>query len=321
MLPLAFGAFVIWALLFDKKFIKENYRKVLWALGAFTVVMIPMLIHFMQVPADIFGRASTSIFNPELNNGSALMTLLDNIKKEMLMFNFSGDQNFRHNVAGLPMLELATGIFMWLGLAISLRNFKKVEHFILLALFGAMSVPMVLTAEGIPHALRLVGVIPIVFVWIGLGIDRASEWVKKPALKYVLVSAVILVAGYFSFVKYFVLFPDSVGARDAYTEDMVSMAEMIKESGPDVAHYMITGEFGLKTVYFLTHASNPEIIQMETYELGDDFRPLNNKYSIYITPAWFDEATQKLAEKGYFYDFETVTSKVDGRTLYYVAKN
>lgn len=321
MLPLAFGAFLIWTAIFDKKFLKENYQKILWAGGAFVLVMAPMIIHFVQVPADIFGRASTSIFNPELNNGSALGTLLENLKKELLMFNFSGDENFRHNVAGLPMLELATGIFMWAGVIISLLNIKKIEHFILLALFGAMSVPMVITAEGIPHALRLVGIMPVVFVWIGLGLEKATFWVKKPYLKYGILSIILTLSAYMAFQKYFILFPSKAEAREAYTEDMVSMAEMINNTESDTKNYLITGEFGLKTVYFLTHKNKPEIIQVETYQIAEKFHPDATRFNVYVTPAWFADASVELQKLGYSLDFEEVTSSKDGRELYYVSKN
>jgi len=321
MLPLVFMAFILWTWLFDKKFLKENYKKVLWALGAFGVVMIPMLIHFVHVPADIFGRASTSIFNPELNNGSAIKTLLLNIKKELLMFNFAGDENFRHNLGGSPMLELATGIFMWVGAAISVIKIKKVEHFLLLALFGAMSVPMVITAEGIPHALRLVGTLPVIFVWIGLGMSFILDKIKNPKFRYVLATTIILIAAFFGAKKYFVDFPSHAEAREAYTEDMVYMAENLNNLSAVDMNYLITGEFGLKTVYFLTHEKNPPITQLETYEIENEFRPTSQSFRVYVTPSWLPEARKSLIHLKYQLDFTPVKSRVDGRTLYYVGKN
>lgn len=321
MLPLVFMAFILWTWLFDKKFIKENFQKILWALGAFGVVMIPMLIHFVHVPADIFGRASTSIFNPELNNGSAVKTLLLNIKEELLMFNFAGDENFRHNLGGSPMLELATGLFMWVGAAISVIKIKKIEHFLLLALFGAMSVPMVITAEGIPHALRLVGTLPVIFVWIGLGMNFILEKVKNPKFRYAIAASIILVASFFGAKKYFVDFPSHAEAREAYTEDMVYMAESLNNSRPVGMNYLITGEFGLKTVYFLTHEKNPPITQMETYEIKNEFRPISSNYRMLVTPNWLNDTNSTLFDLGYRFDFEPVKSKVDGRILYYVYEN
>lgn len=320
MLPFVFIAFLLWTVLFDKGFLKKNLNNILWAGGSFLVVMIPMLIHFVQVPADIFGRASTSIFNPELNNGSPLLTLLDNVKKELLMFNFAGDNNFRHNLGGSPMLELATGAFMWVGLAISLLRIKKVEHLLLLALFGAMSLPMILTAEGIPHALRLVGAIPVIFVWIGLGMNWVAEKIPSINLRRGFVVTLLLVAAVFGYKKYFIDFPSYAEAREAYTEDMVYMAEDLNSQEPGITNYMITGEFGLKTVYFLTHPKQPTIVQMETYEIEDQFRP-QGVYKLFVTPAWIGQTRSNLAKAGYYYRFQEVRSRVDGRTLYYVSEN
>lgn len=321
MLPLAFMAFIGWALLYDKDFLKKNVKNIMWALGSFGIMMIPMLIHFVHVPADIFGRASTSIFNPEFNNGSAIGTLLQNIKKELLMFNFKGDENYRHNLGGAPMLEWASGIFMWVGLVISLIKFKKIGHFILLALFGAMSVPMVLTAEGIPHALRLVGVIPVVFIWIALGIDWLVEKLPSKTAGYGIIGLIIVLSSYLAIDKYFVRFPNQRGAHEAYTEDMVSMAQDLRKSPDDRMNYLVTGEFGLKTVDFLTHGKNLRTVQLETYEVDSAFRPAGNKYKIYITPNWFEETKRKLEAVGYNLNYTAVNSEFDGRVLYYVYEN
>jgi 4-amino-4-deoxy-L-arabinose transferase-like glycosyltransferase len=321
MVPFIFIAFLAWTFFFDRKFLKENFNNILWAGGAFLVLLIPMLIHFVQVPADIFGRASTSIFNPDLNNGSSLLTLLNNIKKEILMFNFSGDLNFRHNLGGSPMLDIVTGIFFWVGFAVSLINIKKIEHYLLLAWLGAMSLPMILTAEGIPHALRLVGIMPVVFIWIAVGVYEVSKRLKNKTVKYAFLTIVLFTAGFLGFQKYFIDFPARAEARDAYTEDMVYMANDLNDAPDGRVNYLVTGEFGLKTVQFLTHPKNPTMVQLETYEIRNQFRPKGLYYKVFVTPQWLEQVRDELTLLGYDFEFTPVYSKVDGRTLYYVYTN
>lgn len=321
MLPLVFMAFVAWVLVFDKKFIKENIKNLIYAGGLFLVLLIPLFISFAGDISLLAGRASTSIFNPDLNEGSWLMALWKSIYGELTMFNLWGDPNFRHNLGGSAMLDVITGIFFWIGIVLSVLRFKKLEYFILITWFGAMSLPMVLTAEGIPHALRLVGTMPVVFIWIALGIDWIAEKIKSKNAKYVFVGTVILAATFFGFKKYFIDFPSMTEAREAYSEDMVIMAYDMRQAPEDRILYAITGEFGLKTVDFMTHASQPEIVQLETYEIADNFSLTGGNYKIYVTPSWLDDAKREFMKAGYWFDFKPVKSELDERVLYYEYQN
>ncbi len=321
MVPLVFGAFIVWTFFFDKKFFKKNIKNILYAGGIFMLLMVPMFISFVKDPSLIAGRASTSIFNPELNNGSWFGALINSITKEITMFNFAGDANFRHNLGGSPMLDMITGIFFWVGFVYSLLKIKKIEHFLLLTLFGAMSLPMVLTAEGIPHALRLVGAIPVVFIWIALGINFVVEKINNKNVKYIVLGLILIIAGGLGFKKYFIDFPTYTEAREAYSEDMVVMADDIKNSSSERINYMITGEFGLKTVDYMTHGSKPEIIQYETYEIVDNFKVTGDNYKIFVTPNWLKDADKAFLMSGYYFDFKPVKSDLDGRILYYEYSN
>ncbi|MBW6431842.1 glycosyltransferase family 39 protein, partial [Patescibacteria group bacterium] len=321
MLPFVFIAFLVWVFIFDKGFIKRNFKNLMYAGALFIVLLVPLFVSFVGDISLLAGRASTSIFNPDLNEGSWLMAFWKSVYGELTMFNFKGDPNFRHNLGGSPMLDIVTGIFFWIGILISVIRFKKLEYFILIAWFGAMSLPMVLTAEGIPHALRIVGTMPVVFLWIALGIDWVAEKIRSINLRYVFVGAVILAATFFGFKKYFIDFPSMTEAREAYSEDMVIMAYDIRKAPEGRIHYAVTGEFGLKTVDYMTHATQPEIIQLETYEIFENFKLTNGKYKIYVTPNWLNKAEREFLKAGYWFDFKPVTSGLDERILFYEYEN
>jgi hypothetical protein len=317
MVPLIFIAFLIWAAFFNKEFIKNNLRKLAYSIGFFMFLMIPMFIHFYHVPADIFGRSYTSIFNPELNNGSALLTLGDNIVKEALMFNFVGDENFRHNVGGSPMLDIVTGLLFWVGVAISLVRFKRIEHFLLLTWFGAMSLPMILTADGIPNALRLVGAMPVIFIWIALGIDFVARKINNQKLRYVFVGIVLVVAGILGFKKYFIDFPTYTKAREMYAEDMVIMAYDLRKSQPDRINIMIVDDVPLKTAQYMVHAQKPIMRQYRVDQISENLVPDDSRFKIYLYKNWSRSAQRSLFEAGYRFNFQPVYSDLDGRILYY----
>lgn len=317
MVPLVFIALLIYILIANRNFFKDNFKKMLITFGLFLLLMVPMFIHFYFVPADILGRSSTSIFNEEINGGSPIRALTGNIVKTLRMFNVEGDMNWRHNVAAFPMLDPLAGVLFWIGLIISLLKIKDIEHFTLIMWVGALSLPEVLTAEGIPHALRIVGVIPVVFLWVGLAADFLLSKIK---LKYVWVYGlltILVISGTFTINRYFVVFPASGEAGDAYAEDMVAMAKEINSTPKTYSNFLITGEYGTKTVDFLTHEKNPLWKQFEVNEI-DEMDIRNKDFKIYITPTWMEESSRELAKLGINGPYSQAISKIDGRVLYYL---
>lgn len=318
MVFIALFLLLLFILVKDKDFIKKNYKRFILLFITFILTALPMIIHFVYVPSDILGRASTSIFNPELNQGSAIKTFLDNKVKTLAMFNFKGDANWRHNVAGLPMLDIFSGLFLWIGLAVSLINIKKIEHFLLFAWFFALSLPELLTAEGIPHALRLVGIIPVVYVWVGEGLSWLLEKINHKKVFWVGFSLLLLVGTANTIWRYFIILPNSVEARSAYAEDMVELAKEIKMAPRKEKNILIVGEYGTKTVDFIKHSSVNTYERYELYDIQKIELSHNEKFNIYIQKDWISEADNQLKQLGYLFNFKPVTSQATGQILYYV---
>ncbi len=159
-------------------------RFALFFLAAF-LVALPILYYFWQNPQDFIGRAAdVSVF-------SAAEPLKESIKSlglALASFNFVGDFNWRHNFSGEPMLYWPVGVFFIIGFLKSiLKMFKKwlkpvglaqvgkehghpaTLHVLLLSWFFIMLLPSFLTWEGIPHALRSIGVLPAVMIFAAEG--------------------------------------------------------------------------------------------------------------------------------------------------------
>ena len=95
------------------------------------------------------------------------------------MLVYQGDLNWRHNLSGEPQLFWPVGILFLLGLAYSgkyiIGSWRQKHwptltvHLTLLVSCGVMILPAALTIEGIPHALRAIGLMPFVFIYAGLG--------------------------------------------------------------------------------------------------------------------------------------------------------
>jgi len=175
-----------WSWWWDKILIKDGWWKVKIFLLVIFLVALPIGIYFLQHPQDFIGRAAgVSVFQQQ----NPIKALFLSLAIHLGMFNFHGDGNWRHNFAGFPMLPWPVGILFLIGFFLSINyliksiKIKDYSLFtiscLLFAWFFAMLLPGVLTYEGIPHALRIVGVIPIVYIFVALGGWWAYEQLYK----------------------------------------------------------------------------------------------------------------------------------------------
>lgn len=149
------------------------------------LVALPIGVYYWLNPGDFLGRTTQISVFSETN---ALKTLGLNLVKTMGMFNFVGDHNWRHNFAGQPLLFWPIGVMFVGGLLRSIlklfKHWRSHGHFstipvILLSWFFIGLLPVIFSNEGLPHALRALLVMPVVFLWAGEG-----AWWFFSALRY-----------------------------------------------------------------------------------------------------------------------------------------
>lgn len=218
------------------RLIKSSIIFTVFALMAF----LPLGIYFLKNPADFMGRtAQVSVFS----SPAPFRDLGTNILKTLGMFNFSGDFNWRHNIAARPEIFWPVGLLFLFGCYLSLKKvFWKREwqspEFIVLAWAVAAALPVVVSNEGIPHALRAILMAPAVFVLAGIGADRvfgrfknsfqANIWLQLAGFAFV---ALLF---YEAFYSYFVIWgknPNVAGAFDAgYAEIGKELNSLSKET-------------------------------------------------------------------------------------------
>ena len=171
-----------------KKFILQEkfYLVILWSVSAI-LVAFPFLYYFYQHPSEFFGRASETSL---LKSAHPFLSLGFNVLKVAGMFNFVGDHNWRHNMSGWPELFWPVGILFVLGTILgafvlikSIKNkaWQNTKFLNFLILFGAtviMLAPSLVSAEA-PHALRSLGAISFVFIFVGIGTFFVWEKLNK----------------------------------------------------------------------------------------------------------------------------------------------
>ncbi len=160
------------------------------------VVALPLLVYaFRHLDTFLARSAQVSILNPDINGGDLAGTLFRQMLKTLGMFNWRGDFIPRHNLPYRPVFDLAMGLLFLLGLVITLvRALRRQEYALLLIFWVVMLVPTVL-AEGAPHFLRAVGVLPVLFVFPATGGAAVWQAVSKRSSRWVAAMVLVPVIG------------------------------------------------------------------------------------------------------------------------------
>jgi 4-amino-4-deoxy-L-arabinose transferase-like glycosyltransferase len=238
---------------------KQNPQKkflfsIFYFLFSIFIVALPIGLYFLQNPRDFVSRAAPiSIFaaeNPIKEFGKSLVFHLG-------MFNFYGDPNWRHNFSGSPMLFWPVGILFLIGFFLSIKNSLKFRRNLqsaicnlqLLSWFFIMLLPGILTYEGLPHSLRVIGVIPVVYIFAGLGAWQIYEWLRKVIknrkLFFVLCSLFIIWVGYAEFNKYFIQWAENPNVKGAFTERFAEIGYYLNSLPQETQKYVIVNEPGV----------------------------------------------------------------------------
>ena len=276
ILPFVFGPY--WFL--DKK---QNLQKkfllstLSFLLSTF-IIALPLGLYFFWQPQYFVARAaSISVFAQENPIGAFAESLM----RHLAMFNFSGDFNWRHNFSGSPMLLWPIGILFLIGFFSAIKELfiKKKVHFhhkkgslstirigylTLVSWFFIMLLPGILTFEGIPHALRVIGVVPVVYIFAAFGgwqvyhfFDKNLEnpvrnTLSNRAGKKLLIFATILFllsVGFVQFDKYFQKWAKLPETKNAFSYDFVAMGKYLNSLPPDIEKYVIVNLPGVPVPY------------------------------------------------------------------------
>ncbi len=100
---------------------------------------------------------------------SSPATLFTNLVKVLLMFNVHGDENYRHNLAGVPMLNAFVGLMLITGLLVSISRLHQLRYRVLLMMTFLLLLPAVFTTTGLPNSSWAVGAMPLIFGLAAIG--------------------------------------------------------------------------------------------------------------------------------------------------------
>ena len=264
-------------------FVPFFYRdKAFWKVaGVFVAaaffVALPIGLYYLHNPADFMGRTTqVSVFS----SPTALRDLGTNILKTIGMFFYRGDGNWRHNVGGAPELLLPVAILFLAGIIISIRGTWRemreirmspriLSYLVLFAWFLLAFLPVVVSNEGIPHALRSILMIPPVMIFAGMGGVWAYLWLQKwlsPRWTHVLAAFFLASVITASYALYFDTWANNPNTQGAFAADQVALGRELNALGPGVPKYIVVEAGGVsvrripmptQTVMFMTDTFLP----------------------------------------------------------------
>lgn len=266
--------FFFWWRLFLVPFKKVVLYMVIVVIGA-CITTAPLIGYFVQNPQDFFGRTSQiSVFSSD----SPAYTLALNTTKTFLSFFWFGDYNWRHHYAGTGQLYPPVALLFLIGLVFGVRaiiRYKKHrgDAFIFLtsgSLFLIAFLPTIISAEGIPHALRAIIMIPAVFVIVGMGSLHVYEFFTERFSKKWIIGIgvfVLLLLSVQSYHMYFLDWAKKQEVRDAFAQNYVDLGRQLRAVGNDIPKYVVVNAGGVdvrglpmptQTIMFLTDTFTPE---------------------------------------------------------------
>ena len=240
---------------------KENSERkfiILTFVFLFTVffVALPIGIYFLKNPQYFISRAAPiTIFKAKNPPKEFFKSLILHLS----MFNFYGDSNWRHNFSKKPELISPVGILFLIGIFISFKeclNSTKIKdwkgalnYWLLFSWWFVMLLPGILTREGIPHSLRVIGTLPTVFIFTAIGTEKIYFLLIKKFKKEKIINFVFLIffliCAFLEFQKYFLVWAKKPEVKSEFTAEFVKMGNYLNSLPQDFEKYVIVNKNGV----------------------------------------------------------------------------
>lgn len=289
-------------LLSRKNFLKDYWKQILIFIAFTIITAAPILYTFYAHPEYLESRsAAISVLAPEVNGGHPVQTFLRSLSLSLVKYNFWGDQNWRHNYPPYPILDLISGTAFLFGLIYSVlhlirlffariwkkeRNEKMDLYLFLVAWFFIMLAPEFMTAEGMPHALRSIGTLPVVFIFSALAIDYLIEYTKKYSwlfrgISISLIALLLFSAGLFNSIKYHFFWASQPETARSFENVLMDVSAYLKTLPAEKEKFVVAESMQrIPIMLFNQDMPNLEYVYSGQIEL---LEPKTNDFIIILT--------------------------------------
>ncbi len=151
-----------------------DWRGIVAAGALAIVVMLPLGIYFVQNPVQFSRRfQSVSIFDFPVPAQAFATSVAGNLAQ--FVIPGAGYASKHYNLPGKPVFDLLIAPWFLAGILLAFARARRAEYRFLILWFIVMATPAFLTADMIPKGVRVLGVVPGVFVFPALAMDALLE--------------------------------------------------------------------------------------------------------------------------------------------------
>ncbi|MCD6291374.1 MAG: glycosyltransferase family 39 protein, partial [Anaerolineae bacterium] len=193
VIPFAIAIFLVYWLLSHRARWRRDMEGIGLLAGGAYVAVVPLGVYIIRHWNVFISRIRhISVFNDVARVGS-YEPVWSNLRKTLWMFNYRGDYAALNNLPGAPLLTFdarssqavmshvpaawllasLVGALFILGIAYALRHITRPLPFLIISSFVIIgSVAVLSVAHEAPTARRPIGLIPLIFLLVGLVLDR-----------------------------------------------------------------------------------------------------------------------------------------------------
>ncbi|MBI1281483.1 MAG: hypothetical protein GC179_25375 [Anaerolineaceae bacterium] len=188
LLIVLFSMIAIAVRLFSKdRLTKQNISYLLFSLLVMIILATPYVISTIRLPnlsgaVRVFGNYTIAANPPLTAIGDSVGALL-----------FVGDANPARNLPGRPLIDLVSGLLVFVGVLTAARQWRN-SRYRLVLIASVVLLPAAIFSPTTPNFLAFTPLLPLVAVYFGLGINTIYRSVVPSARLIVILAAIILLA-------------------------------------------------------------------------------------------------------------------------------
>ena len=197
--------FDYWAIRFGNDGSLSSSPRILWItnlavflLGA-GLTVAPVAQYALREPERFWERINQVSILQTRDEPDLGRALVSNAVEHILMFNYQGDRNGRHNLPGEPMLDPISAVLFVFGLGLALCRAKQPAEFSFLVIFVlGLSAGIFSVDFESPQAQRSVAALPAVYFFTSLAVESVWNVFQRSGTSQIrrfFLTASLLVAG------------------------------------------------------------------------------------------------------------------------------
>jgi len=302
-------------------------RLAMLAVAGWLVVM-PVLRFALDSPDAFWFRTGQISILRKRDQPNLAQALLASTRQHLLMFNYRGDKNGRHNLPGEPMLDPAMGVLAVLGFGLALARTRHPANTFFLVLFPTALLGGILTVDfEAPQSLRSIAVIPAVIYFTGLALaalGREAEAVLDPLPRPWLLGPAAILAGvmlFFNANTYFNRQANDFASWNAFSAPETISGRKMAELGPNYRYFLSPFLANHPTSRFIA----PEITRQQPLNLPDALpirQPPDRPVAIFMHPddEWVFNRAQQIYPSARFEIARGPAEEGDGPPVVYLVE-